>query len=133
MELSVRDGIQVVSAGSGIFRDNLGEFRKIADKLKRDGALRVVVDFEQGFVAEEAHGILLSLWKNLRERNGELLFTGVSTELLKTLDLTRINRVIGIVRDLETACDFLKTGKSALPDQEINGPLNKVENTKEGK
>lgn len=85
-------------------RDSLEHLNSDFRKLKlmiQNGDIdvkRVVCDFSRvKYMSSEALGVLVSLHNVLKKQGGELKLTGLSDQLRKVMDITRLDRILKVV------------------------------------
>jgi anti-sigma B factor antagonist len=93
-----RDGdVCVVAVEGQLIVGNRQELKqKILDELDR-GARKFLVDFAQtGYIDSSGLGVLVSLSKRIRERNGELRLANLNDDLKTLFELTKLDTLFTI-------------------------------------
>lgn len=75
------------------------EFKAAVIKLIEEGNLHVQVDFKEcEFIDSTGIGVLVFIYKKLTEKQGALRLSSVNDQILRVLNLTRLDSVFDIIR-----------------------------------
>jgi anti-sigma B factor antagonist len=87
-----RRDVVVVAVEGQLVSSNRQELKeRVADELKR-GEKRFVIDFaETGYIDSAGLGMLVSLSKQIRDEQGELLLANLNDDLKTLFELTRLD------------------------------------------
>jgi anti-anti-sigma factor len=91
-------GIQIVDAQGEIRISTQDEFKSCLDKLFSEYGHKVaVLDMKNvTYINSAGIGIIVDTFKNFRDNNGKLILSGLSCEIAKLFELTKLNRFIEI-------------------------------------
>lgn len=85
------DGI-IIAVNDQLVSSNRQELKRLVLAEVDQGARRVVIDFAaSGYIDSAGLGMLVSLSKQVREREGELRLTNVGSDLRTLLELTKLD------------------------------------------
>jgi anti-sigma B factor antagonist len=83
---------------------NSGEFKSRMTKLIEDGTSNLIIDLaEVSFIDSSGLGALLSGYKNVNSHQGNLMLSGLQSQVRSLFELTRLHRVFSIYPSLEEA------------------------------
>jgi anti-sigma B factor antagonist len=89
--------------------------RELQDVLRR-GARAAAVDLvEVGFIDSTALGLFLRFQPRFKARGGDLLLVSDDRRILRTLEITGLDRIFQIERRLSAAVDALSNGNGHVP------------------
>jgi anti-sigma B factor antagonist len=92
------------------------EIERELDTVLKLGGRAVVVDLaEVGFIDSTAIGVLLRMQPRFRARGGNLVIVSNDRRVLRTLEITGLDRVFRIERRLHEAVDALHAEPAAEP------------------
>jgi len=78
--------------------------KALSDLVDNDPSGRIVLDFTPvQYLASQAIGIVVNLHKKTAAKGGKLMVCGLSPQLLQLLKITRMDRVLKIVKDQKEA------------------------------
>ncbi len=85
-------------------------FKEKAAQWVDRGERSVLLDFTRvPFMDSSGLGSLVGVLKRLKEQNGKLALCGLSRDIAKVLEVTKLDRVIPIYPDREAALEALKS------------------------
>ncbi|GIJ48025.1 hypothetical protein Val02_49110 [Virgisporangium aliadipatigenens] len=88
------------------------ELRASLERELRDGVRHVVLDLaEVRLIDSTALGTIVSFHKRLRERAGQLCLVGVQPLVFRVLELTSVDRLVGLYDSVEAAEDDLAAAR----------------------
>ena len=107
MNFEYRDisGIHIVDAQGEIRISTQDEFKSCLDKLFSDYGQKVaVLDMKDvTYINSAGIGIIVDTFKNFRDKSGKLILCGLSCEISKLFELTKLNRFIEIYTCVDDA------------------------------
>lgn len=74
------------------------------NEIIAQGITNIIFDFE-GLIAVDSRGLgfLISVQKEVRQRNGRMVMVHMTAQFAALLELTKLNRIFEIFLDMETA------------------------------
>ena len=91
------DDVTVVEVRGELTVSNRAEFKAAVLDRMEDGETKFLFDFEEaGYIDSSGLGVLVSLSKKIRERNGELRLAGLNEDLQTLFELTRLDTLFQI-------------------------------------
>ncbi|MHC4986021.1 MAG: STAS domain-containing protein [Planctomycetota bacterium] len=100
----VQGDVMVVSADGGIDSQTSRQFVDEVCNLVQSGMSKLIVDCAQlTYVSSYGLGVLLRLHKHAKKAGGEVKLTGLGGPLVKVLNVTRLDRIFGIYKDVDDA------------------------------
>jgi len=108
MELDLRvqqqDDRAVVHVSGEIDLATCPQLRDVLAELVDRGIYHLVVDLEQvSFLDSSGIGVLMGVYRRIREHGGSLRLTAPSAQVRRVLDLTRVTMVVPICATLDEA------------------------------
>lgn len=89
--------VTVLEVTRELTMENRGDLKETVLRRLGEGDRKFVFDFERtGFVDSSGLGVLVSLSKKIREKNGELRLAGLNEELRTLFELTKLNTLFQI-------------------------------------
>lgn len=98
-------GIYIASCEGQIRISTQNEFKACLDKLFSEYGSRVVIlDMKNvSYLNSAGIGIIVDTFKNFRDSEGKLVLTGLTCEIAKLFEVTKLNRFIEIYPDVDEA------------------------------
>jgi anti-sigma B factor antagonist len=104
IEVKLQDGIQVVYCGGSLDADTVAGFKKITYDLVSGGSTRLVIDCTNlNFIDSMGLGVLISLLRRVRQRNGDVKVSALTDEVKTIFEITRLHRLFDVCSDADTA------------------------------
>ena len=99
-----RGAATVIEVAGQLIIGNRHELKSLVlDRVQR-GERHLVIDFSQtGYIDSSGLGVLVGLSKRIREMRGSLRLAGLSPDLQRLFELTRLDTLFEIRDDLEQA------------------------------
>jgi len=100
----VEDGLVVWQISGVLNSDRVEELKTELNRLLDKGLCRFIIDFD-GLKAIDSRGLgfLITVQKEARAREGRLAITNLGAQFAPLFELTRLNRILEIFLDMETA------------------------------
>ena len=77
--------------------------------VAKDAVPKLVLDFSNvGHMSSSALGVLITLHKRVREKNGQLMLCNIQPAIHEVFVITRLNEIFQICRTKQEALDSLK-------------------------
>lgn len=104
IEVKQQGDIQVMHCGGSLDADTVSAFKKVAYDLVGGGALRFVIDCSNlTFIDSMGLGVLISLLRRVRQRNGDVKVAALSEEVKTIFEITRLHRLFDVCTDWNAA------------------------------
>ena len=104
IEVKQQGDIKVLQCGGSLDADTVASFKKIAYELVDEGSNRFVVDMSHlDFVDSMGLGVLISLLRRVRQREGDVKVSGLSDEVKTIFEITRLHRLFDVCADADAA------------------------------
>lgn len=104
IEVKQMGDIQVMCCGGSLDADNVAAFKKIAYDLVSGGTTRIIVDCTNlTFIDSMGLGVLISLLRRVRQRDGDVKVAALSDEVKTIFEITRLHRLFDVCADSNTA------------------------------
>lgn len=104
IDVKQQGDIQVVHCGGSLDADSVSAFKKIAYDLVGSGSTRFVIDCtDLTFIDSMGLGVLISLLRRVRQRNGDVKVSGLSDEVKTIFEITRLHRLFEVCVDWSAA------------------------------
>ncbi len=108
----VHKDVMVISADGGIDRQTSQQFADEVCQLIKVGMTKLVVDCTQlTYISSYGLGVLLRLHKHAKNAGGEAKLACLHGPVVKILQLTRLDQVFGLYKDIDAAL-------SSFPDSD---------------
>ena len=102
-------GVLVIRCDSDVVYEKAETFKLMLDRFLNGDSRRVVLNLENSrYLCSSALGAIASGCSRLRELGGDLVLTGLTTDLSRLLQVTRLTNVIQVARDLDQAVALLE-------------------------
>lgn len=112
LNVRAEDGIYIVSfrqtAIGGI--EEVGSIAETLRDLVRDpGVGKVIIDFSTvSFFSSQMLGLLVDIWRRMKERGGTLLISGINPQLTRVFRITHLDKLFDFYETLESAISMLR-------------------------
>lgn len=106
MDIEVKQSgdIQIMHCGGSLDADTVAAFKKIALDLVNAGTTRIVIDCANlTFIDSMGLGVLISLLRRVRTRDGDIKVAALSDEVKTIFEITRLHRLFDVCTDWDTA------------------------------
>ena len=113
LDIRTEDGIFVVSFRHASI-GGIGEVEIIAETLRnliqdRD-VCNMVVDFcNVSFFSSQMLGLLVDIWRRIKDRGGRLLISGINPQLTRVFRITHLDKLFDFYENPEAAVSALRT------------------------
>ena len=92
----------------------IGEVEKIAETLreliKDQDVCNMVVDFSTvSFFSSQMLGLLVDIWRRIKDRGGKLLISGINPQLTRVFRITHLDKLFDFYENPEAAVSALRT------------------------
>lgn len=106
------DDVIVVKVNGNIQHLDTPNFEKELEKILEENYYKIVVDLTNvKHVSSSALGILISLIRKVKRKNGDIRLVVTEDEVLRVLQITLLNRVFQIFGTSKEAVDSFKKQK----------------------
>ncbi len=108
-ELRESNGIIIVAAEGQVRISTQSEFKDYLDKLFENYGSRVMIlDMKDvSYMNSAGIGIIVDTFKNFREKEGKLVLSGLSKDIGRLFEVTKLNRYIEIYTSVDEALEHL--------------------------
>lgn len=104
IDVKQQGDIQIMHCGGSLDADTVSAFKKVAYDLVSSGATRFVIDCSNlTFVDSMGLGVLISLLRRARSKNGDVKVAALSDEVKTIFEITRLHRLFDVCADWNTA------------------------------
>lgn len=106
MNIDVKEqgDIKIMHCGGSLDADTVAAFKKVAYDLVSKGTTRFIVDCTNlTFVDSMGLGVLISLLRRVRSRDGDVKVSALSDEVKTIFEITRLHRLFDVCADWNTA------------------------------
>ena len=111
IEVKQQGDIKVMHCGGSLDADNVSAFKKIAYDLVGEGNTRLVIDCtDLTFIDSMGLGVLISLLRRVRQRNGDVKVAALSDEVKTIFEITRLHRLFEVCADWNAAVRSFSKG-----------------------
>jgi len=106
--VTIKLGIKVIEVRDNVSGSNDGDFRRVLAENSEDGACpRVILDLSaMRFINSSGLGAIANMSMRLRKMHGQLVIISPNRELTQVFTVTKLDQVLNIVTDRETALAF---------------------------
>lgn len=99
-----RNGVDIFGISGRLVMENANQVRTESKTIIDEGDGRLVIDLEHlTFIDSSGCSVLISAFKAIRARQGRLVLSHVSPEIMSLFELTRLNEIFEIFPDTEAA------------------------------
>lgn len=100
----------VVNLGEEITCDNHRAFAETVDNILDEGTMDVVLDLSNvNYITSRGLGTIVGAYTVLKRRGGNLVLAGANEEVLRSLAITRLDKVLTLVPNRAAALKSLTT------------------------
>lgn len=104
IEVKQRGDVQVIGCTGSLDADTVSAFKKVAYDLVGGGSTRFVIDCTSlSFIDSMGLGVLISLLRKVRSRDGDVKVAALSDEVKTIFEITRLHRLFDVCADSNTA------------------------------
>jgi len=104
INVTEQNDIRVLHCGGSLDADTVSAFKKIAYDLVGTGSIRFVIDCSNlTFIDSMGLGVLISLLRRVRQRDGDVKVSGLSEEVNTIFEITRLHRLFDVCSDSDAA------------------------------
>lgn len=112
IEVKQSGSIQVLQCGGSLDADTVASFKKIAYDLVNAGSTRFVIDCSNlNFVDSMGLGVLISLLRRVRQKDGDVKVAALSEEVKTIFEITRLHRLFDVCADADAAVKRFESKK----------------------
>ncbi|MBI4860051.1 MAG: STAS domain-containing protein [Candidatus Riflebacteria bacterium] len=109
MESGEEQGFHVVTLLEDITCDNFSAFNHAIDRILDDGAMDLIIDLKGvHYITSRGLGTIVGAYAVLKRRGGNLVLAAAGEEVMKALIITRLDKLLMLVPNKETALQQLK-------------------------
>jgi anti-sigma B factor antagonist len=107
IEIEPRGSVSVMSFASASI-GGIDEIEQISTEIRgyieKNQPKRVVVDFNGvKFFSSQMLGLLVDIWRRLREYDGKVFISGINPQLSRVFKITNLDRIFEFYPDMESA------------------------------
>ncbi len=104
IDVKQQGDIQVMHCDGSLDADSVTAFKKVAYDLVGAGSTRFVIDCHNlTFIDSMGLGVLISLLRRVRQRNGDVKVAGLTDEVKTIFEITRLHRLFEVCSDWNAA------------------------------
>jgi len=104
IEVKQLGNIKVLQCGGSLDADTVAGFKKVAYDLVNEGSIRFVIDCSDlNFIDSMGLGVLISLLRRVRQREGDVKVAALSEEVKTIFEITRLHRLFDVCADADAA------------------------------
>jgi anti-sigma B factor antagonist len=111
MDITTVDGVVIVSFGLASL-DNISGVEEMSERLRdyitvnRPG--KMVIDFAGvRFFSSTVLGLLVDVWRRLKEYEGQMLICGINPQLNRVFKITNLDKIFAFYPDKDSAVEVL--------------------------
>lgn len=113
LEINADDDILVVSFKQPSI-GGIGQVEKIAEPLRdlvqQNQSCKMILDFSDvQFFSSQMLGLLVDLWRRLKDSGGALLISGINPQLTRVFRITHLDKLFDFYDDTDAAVSALRT------------------------
>lgn len=104
IEIKQSGDIHIMHCGGSLDADTVAGFKKVAYDLVGKGVNQIVIDCTNlNFVDSMGLGVMISLLRRVRQRDGDVKVAALSDEVKTIFEITRLHRLFDVCADWGTA------------------------------
>jgi len=113
LDIRTENGVFIVSFKQASI-GGIGEVEKIAETLreliKDQDICNMVVDFSKvSFFSSQMLGLLVDIWRRIKDKGGTLLISGINPQLTRVFRITHLDKLFDFHETMEAAVSSLHT------------------------
>ncbi len=113
LDIREENGVFVVSFKQASI-GGIGEVEKIAEALRdliqNADVCNMVVDFSNvSFFSSQMLGLLVDIWRRIKDKGGALLISGINPQLTRVFRITHLDKLFNFYENTEAAVSSLHT------------------------
>jgi anti-sigma B factor antagonist len=113
LDIRTDEGVIIVSFKQASI-GGIGEVEKIAETLRSlitdPDACNMVVDFSSvSFFSSQMLGVLVDIWRRMKDKNGTLSISGINPQLTRVFRITHLDNLFKFYENTEAAISALRT------------------------
>ena len=113
LDIRTENGVFIVSFKQASI-GGIGEVEKIAETLrgliKDQDVCNMVVDFSTvSFFSSQMLGLLVDIWRRIKDKGGALLISGINPQLTRVFRITHLDKLFDFHETTEAAVSSLRT------------------------
>ena len=113
LDIRTENGVFIVSFKQASI-GGIGEVEKIAETLreliKDQNICNMVVDFSTvSFFSSQMLGLLVDIWRRIKDKGGTLLISGINPQLTRVFRITHLDKLFDFYETMEAAVSSLHT------------------------
>ena len=113
LDIRTENGVFIVSFKQASI-GGIGEVEKIAEILreliKDQNVCNMVVDFSMvSFFSSQMLGLLVDIWRRIKDKGGTLLISGINPQLTRVFRITHLDKLFDFHETTEAAVSSLHT------------------------
>lgn len=103
-QIEIRDGVGVVRLAGRFVTGSDAELLSVKDQLQNAGIVKAILDLrEVPYIDSTGLAFVVDLHKNMRSRQGQVVLANANARVREILALTRLDEVIAVCADEESA------------------------------
>lgn len=105
MKLIEKDKFNVIELTGRVIMSNSDDVKKqIKNMVKDKREKKLIIDLEKvDFLDSTGIGVLISIYKYMRENEGQLILCSPSKTVKRIIDITKLDMIMDVFPDLNTA------------------------------
>ena len=104
INVTQQGNVRVLHCGGSLDADTVASFKKVAYDLVCSGTNQFVIDCSNlTFIDSMGLGVLISLLRRVRQREGDVKVAALSDEVKTIFEITRLHRLFDVCADWNTA------------------------------
>lgn len=108
MEIEVRDGITIIRFDAAAISAVETIAHDLRQLIGQNQPTKMIVDFSQvGFFSSQMLGLLVDVWRRLKDCGGVLVISGINPNLTRVFRITNLDKVFQFYPDVESALKAL--------------------------
>ena len=110
IELEQKQKIGIIAPEGEIVFENSNPLKEeTKTKIKREDIENLIIDLSSvSYLDSSGIGYIISIFKFMRQREGEMVITNLNSKVKRVCELTKLNDIIGIYESVEEAKNNLK-------------------------
>ena len=107
MEIKVekKGDVAILHCSGSLDADTVALFKKRTNELYDGGMTKFVLEtIKLSFIDSMGLGAMISLLRRVREKSGDVKILGLSREVNEIFEITRLNKLFDVCKDVDDAC-----------------------------